>query len=82
MKHKHVEPDDSDDKEDKERLKNEVCYNKHLKKWQQDFDKEFQSLTWLDCVTTFQSRKKVFIALHVCCLVCCRRIQSLHIYFQ
>ena len=73
MKCKHVEPDDTDNEVGKDiggkTQKRSVLYET-FKKWQQDVDKEFQSLMWLDCMTTFQSGKKVVIALH--CLVCSR----------
>ena len=82
MKRKHVEPDDNDDEEievhgGKTQKRSAVLYET-FKKWQRDFDKELQSLAWLDCVTTFQSGKKVVVALR--CSICCRfkeRIQSL-----
>ena len=40
-----------------------------FKKWQRDIDKEFKALRWLDCVTTFQSGKKVVVTLR--CSICC-----------
>ena len=77
MKCKYEELDDTDNEKGEDISgKNKVCYET-FKKWQRDFDKDFQSLTWLDCVTTFQSGKKVFIALR--CSVCSRfkeRVQS------
>ena len=83
MKRKHVEPDDNNDEEDevhggKTQKRSAVLYET-FKKWQRDFDKELQSLAWLDCVTMFQSGKKVVVALR--CSICCRfkeRIQSSH----
>jgi len=61
MKQKHVE--DNNGNEGHRGKKRSILYET-FKKWQRHFDNEFNSLTWLDCVTMFQSGKKVVVLLH------------------
>lgn len=65
MKQKHAD-DEDDDEESYKGKKPSILYDT-FKRWQRE---EFNLLMWLDCVTIFQSGKKVVVVLR--CSICCR----------